>query len=171
MNSKELRQAKRQFRNLLYKTADSSLFALPLDRLKESLELFKNQREIVSSSVKFYFEKRNQIYQDAINIFELGAKLGYPDELIMDFHRNYFMKAHREEETKKIQPLGETRDNKKSFNFRGGFTHKLSKPWGTNTIKYPSKKRSRKTWKNFYGLFPFLAKQDNWDGKESDKMK
>jgi hypothetical protein len=40
-----------------------------------------------------------------------------------------------------------------------------------NPIRYPSKKRSRQTWGNFYKLFPRLAEKDNWDGKKSDKMK
>ena len=36
--------------------------------------------------------------------------------------------------------------------------------------RYPSKKRSKKHWKNFYNLFPNLAERDNWDGEKSDRM-
>lgn len=39
------------------------------------------------------------------------------------------------------------------------------------TYRYPSKKRSLKTWKTFYEMFPTLAERDNWDGKTSNKMK
>jgi len=56
------------------------------------------------------------------------------------------------------------RDNKHAINgegFGGSYP----------TYRYPSKKRSKKTWANFYKLFPDLAERDNWDGKTSDKMK
>lgn len=39
------------------------------------------------------------------------------------------------------------------------------------TVRYPSKKRSLKTWKKFYEMFPRYAERDNWDGKTSNKMK
>lgn len=39
------------------------------------------------------------------------------------------------------------------------------------TVRYPSKKRSLRTWKIFYDMFPYYAEKDNWDGKTSDKMK
>ena len=38
-------------------------------------------------------------------------------------------------------------------------------------IRFPSKKRSRATWKRFYTMFPNLAKEDGWDGKTSKRMK
>ena len=38
------------------------------------------------------------------------------------------------------------------------------------SVRYPSKKRSLRTWKIFYEMFPYEAEKDNWDGKTSDKM-
>ena len=38
-------------------------------------------------------------------------------------------------------------------------------------VRYPSKKRSFKTWKKFYEMFPYYAEEDGWDGKTSNKMK
>lgn len=38
-----------------------------------------------------------------------------------------------------------------------------------NYIRYPSKKRSLKTWTNFYTLFPWRAELDGWDGKTSSR--
>lgn len=40
-----------------------------------------------------------------------------------------------------------------------------------NPIRYPSKKRSLRTWKKFYDMFPYYAKKDGFNGKTSDKMK
>lgn len=38
-----------------------------------------------------------------------------------------------------------------------------------NYVRYPSKKRSLRTWRNFYNLFPWLAVADGWDGKKSSR--
>lgn len=43
--------------------------------------------------------------------------------------------------------------------------------YNKNKVRYPSKKRSLKTWRMFYNMFPYCAKMDNWNGKISDKMK
>lgn len=40
-----------------------------------------------------------------------------------------------------------------------------------NSVRYPSKKRSKKVWIKFYNMFPEYAKRDNWDGQTSDRMK
>lgn len=59
----------------------------------------------------------------------------------------------------------ERRDNKSYYNYANG------SPCGAagNYVRYPSKKRSLRTWRNFYNLFPWLAKQDGWDGKKSSR--
>jgi hypothetical protein len=40
-----------------------------------------------------------------------------------------------------------------------------------NSVRYPSKKRSKRVWAQFYRMFPSLAIKDNWDGQTSDRMK
>lgn len=40
-----------------------------------------------------------------------------------------------------------------------------------NSVRYPSKKRSKKVWAKFYNMFPWYAERDNWDGQTSDRMK
>ena len=45
------------------------------------------------------------------------------------------------------------KDNDGYYNGRGGSNR--------NKVRYPSKKRSRRTWKKFYELFPRLAEIDN----------
>ena len=97
-----------------------------------------------------------------IKIFKMGYDLGLT-------HDEISKKASIQRENRKIdgyiykkRPLGERRDNKKSIVYNGGRTN-------GNKIRYPSKKRSRTHWKNFYNLFPHLSKQDNWNGKTSTR--
>lgn len=62
------------------------------------------------------------------------------------------------------KPTPEGRDNKGVYVGSGGYTN-------NNKVRYPSKKRSLRTWKIFYEMFPHYAKRDEWDGKTSKKMK
>lgn len=59
----------------------------------------------------------------------------------------------------------ETRDNKGVIIKRSDLNPRaFNYPW-----RYPSKKRSLRTWKIFYEMFPQLAKFDEWDGKQSKR--
>ena len=40
-----------------------------------------------------------------------------------------------------------------------------------NSIRYPKKNRSLRTWKKFYAMFPKQAELDGWDGKTSTMKK
>lgn len=53
------------------------------------------------------------------------------------------------------------RDNKLSFNYGSGYSG--------NVVRYPSKKRSKATWRNFYRLFPYPAEKDGWNGDKSSR--
>ena len=48
-----------------------------------------------------------------------------------------------------------------NFNYGSGYSG--------NVVRYPSKKRSKATWRNFYRLFPYLAEKDGWDGNKSSR--
>lgn len=54
------------------------------------------------------------------------------------------------------------RDNKSTYVGSGGSS--------SNRVRFPSKKRSRSTWKKFYNLFPEIGRLDNWDGKTSKRI-
>jgi len=56
------------------------------------------------------------------------------------------------------------RDNKDSYN-----TNSKCYYSNRNKIRYPSKKRSKKVWANFYKLFPRLAIEEKWDGHTSTR--
>lgn len=59
------------------------------------------------------------------------------------------------------KPKREGRDNKGVY-VGGGGSH-------GNKIRYPSKKRSLKTWTIFYEMFPWAAERDGWNGKTSSR--
>lgn len=56
------------------------------------------------------------------------------------------------------------KDNQDDYNYGSGGSN-------CHSVRYPSKKRSKRVWKKFYKLFPRLAERDNWNGKTSNKMK
>jgi len=39
-----------------------------------------------------------------------------------------------------------------------------------NSLRYPSKKRSKRVWTTFYKMFPKVALSDGWDGCSSSKI-
>jgi hypothetical protein len=97
-------------------------------------------------------------------LYKLGEELGYSKEKVDEIRTeqiNYRYESQKEHEKK---PPKETRDNKQ-VHVGGGC------PSSYPTYRYPSKKRNKKTWSNFYKLFPDLALRDGWDGKTSSKMK
>lgn len=61
-------------------------------------------------------------------------------------------------------PKATHRDNKQTYNGSGNNSR-------YPTHRYPKKNRNRKTWANFYALFPYLAQKDGWDRKTSKRMK
>ena len=70
-------------------------------------------------------------------------------------------------------PKGIKRDNRNCY-VGSGRVWSQEKPITSSQrtkVRFPSKKRSRYTWKKFYKLFPYWAEYDNWDGKTSDRMK
>jgi hypothetical protein len=79
----------------------------------------------------------------------------------------YSVRWEREQSSSvyKQKPTKEGRDNK------GVFVGSGSRHYDQNTVRYPSKKRSKRTWKIFYEMFPYYAKRDGWDGNKSKKCK
>ena len=95
-------------------------------------------------------------------IFKLASELGITDSDL----RIMWVKRSNEQMFKKNlyskSPPKEGRDNK-DVRVGGGGSNK-------NSVRYPSKKRSLKTWRKFYKLFPYYAERDKFDGKTSTKM-
>ena len=98
-------------------------------------------------------------------VYEHGFKLGLTEAQVQQQWREQSIKRQDAHARMSLKPLGTRRDNRDVIIGRGG-VHENCNPY-----RYPSKKRSKRTWRNFYTLFPHLAIRDNWDGTTSDKMK
>ena len=177
------KKIERKFKNLLYKSAKNKLFGYDLERIKSELNKLlqegnafeiktkrtysKKLKCLIEEEYKHYkynnYNERVEEYTEIINVIETGNSLGYTYDEIYKLHYEYFRNKIEYDSEIEKRSIGETKDNRKSFNFHGGFGHS-SKPYGTTTYRYPRKSRSKRTWKNFYTLFPHLAKIDKWDG-------
>ena len=131
-----------------------------------TLEKYTNEE---NSKLKGYTKKtRTELLRDlsniktVIKIFKMGYTLGLTHDEISNKASIQRNNRTRQSYVYHRKPLGERRDNKKTIVYNGGGTN-------GNKIRYPSKKRSRSHWKNFYNLFPHLSKQDNWNGKTSTR--
>jgi len=96
-----------------------------------------------------------------IRLFELSDILEISDDELCRRWKIARDKREEREVMMSIKPVKEGRDNKGVYVGNGGSN--------ANKVRYPSKKRSLRTWKIFYEMFPNKAKQDNWDGKTSTK--
>lgn len=97
-----------------------------------------------------------------LECLKLGIELDYTEEEIHVLQHEQFLIRYKKREQERPMPK-ETRDNK-DVHVGGGGSNNCK-------VRYPSKKRSRRTWSNFYKLFPGHAERDNWNGKISDRMK
>lgn len=96
-------------------------------------------------------------------IYKLASELKIEDaELRVKWFKTYLARRKKTNQYG-LKPPKEGRDNKDVQVGSGGSNR--------SKIRYPSKKRSVKTWKKFYKLFPMLAIEDGFDGKTSKRMK
>jgi hypothetical protein len=114
-----------------------------------------------------YYQKWKQIDiengHERCEIYKLASELNISDNELLCMWIQLYEARRKQQDLLRGMPKPERKDNK---NIRVG-----SNGGNKNKVRYPSKKRSRATWKKFYLLFPRLAEEDNWDGKTSDKMK
>lgn len=127
----------------------------------------KNIVELMIRRIKLYKDEgliRYKIYKDDLKahteILALILELKIPDDYLRSIAFTQIDKYINNEYSNKKVYI-ETRDNKKQLNLGSGYRG--------NVIRYPSKKRSKSHWRNFYNLFPELAEKDNWDGNKSDR--
>jgi len=118
-------------------------------------------------------EHRMRNYDDSImngsarELYELFVIADKYDITMEDLNILWSTNVERQRENRRDyrkRPKRVRKDNQKTINYGSGYGNR-------NSIRYPSKKRSRRTWKNFYTLFPHLAERDGWDGKTSKRMK
>jgi hypothetical protein len=137
---------------------------LPFEVLynKESISIFLEgkkveSKEIVEGGVKKYgsYFKKYGVHMN--NIIILSEELGIEDEELKKMWLEVL--KDKDELSKKytLKPQKEGRDNKGVYvgSGRGGYRG--------NTVRLPSKKRSKRTWNIFYKMFPHLDQRDKLD--------
>lgn len=145
----------RRLKYLLYKHHQVFYSYLPRE---EALKLYKEYKDSKTMTGRGW-----ERITEHVEIYKLSDDLKLlKEELYRLWNKATIEKAlHRDEYIKKPQKEG--RDNKDVYVGNGGSNR--------NRERYPSKKRSTRTWKKFYKLFPRLAEADGWDGHTSKKMK
>lgn len=126
-------------------------------------EKISQTEEILASDhyPKRFIKKHNNF----IRIFDIAKLLGLSDDELLQKWRQSMRERKEQIEDFKRKPTPEGRDNKGVYVGSGGHHYYQ------NTVRYPSKKRSKRVWKIFYEMFPFYAKRDGWNGETSSKMK
>jgi hypothetical protein len=103
-------------------------------------------------------------YKEKLEIYKLANDLSIKDDKLKEIWFSTWWSKYQENKSDyRKKPQKEGRDNKDIHVGSGGSN--------CNKIRYPSKKRSIKTWKKFYKLFPSAAIEDGFDGKTSKRMK
>jgi hypothetical protein len=122
---------------------------------------------------ELYEKHKNDLYKskqwwgritELINLYKLIDELGLTEQEINEMWYNISRNQAKQKAEYNKRPQKEGRDNKDVHVGSGNSSN-------NNTVRYPSKKRSIRTWKKFYNLFPYYAVLDGWDGKTSKRMK
>jgi|AntRauMFilla1563_2_1112583.scaffolds.fasta_scaffold03798_5 hypothetical protein len=144
-------------------------FAFLLHKYQQSLYIDKDSTiqaeiEILNEYLKSYGwdKKLKERYSESIEFFKLCIKFEFSVDIINLIIAQHKKLSQKNNEFLTQRPKLEGRDNK-AVHVGSGGSH-------SNKIRYPKKNRSRKTWSNFYKLFPNQAIADGWDGKTSKKM-
>ena len=147
------RRDSRTFKHLTYKHSNNFYIDRDYGSFKKGLEMSLNNehmtqyREETLEKLEIIriIEKYNMTNEDVAKLCHLNGELARDN-------RNEYRKT----------PQKEGRDNKGIHVGSGGGKH--------NRIRYPSKKRSKRVWKDFYNLFPYYAEKDGWDGTKSTRI-
>ena len=107
--------------------------------------------------------RHNKRQNEQVQIYRLAEELGINDNDLRVMWVTKWSGLYKRKLEYQKSPQKEGRDNKDVLVGSGGSNR--------NMIRYPSKKRSIRTWKKFYKLFPYAAIADGWDGKTSKRMK
>jgi hypothetical protein len=148
------RKDSRRFRHLMYKHFSNFYLDRDYDNFKKGLLGSLN-------SPSSYGRYRNEASEklEIISIIE-KYKMTNEDVARLSYLNGKLYRDYRNEYNKRPQKEG--RDNKGVRVGNGGGNR--------NSIRYPSKKRSKRVWKTFYKMFPYYAERDGWDGKKSSRI-
>lgn len=127
---------------------------------------FKNKwcsMEEIKDGLGYWVKNTNQNIKSMKELFKLAEANNISDDELRLLCLSNVIERKKQHNTYRAKPKTENRDNKDVLVGSGGSN--------CNKVRYPSKKRSLSTWKNFYKLFPSLAERDGFDGKTSSRMK
>lgn len=142
----------RRIKHLMYK--HKMAYALSKEQAEKALAEWLD--------LEYYSIARVNDVKEVLEIYDLSEKLKLSKKVFINMWHEISIERYENEETKQLKPQKETKDNKKVHVGSGGSNH--------NKIRYPSKKRSLRVWKNFYKLFPSAAEADGWNGKTSKRI-
>jgi hypothetical protein len=159
MNEKKLNRELNYLLSInLYLPLKTLYFGIGFDEFKTSKKA--EHKEIVES--EYYPKKKKQQSSDTMRIFELAEILGLSDDELLKRWKGMIHMRKEQMVDYQNKPIKEGRDNKGVYVGSGGYNK--------NMVRYPSKKRSKRTWRIFYEMFPKFAKLDGWDGNKSNKF-
>jgi hypothetical protein len=161
------RELERELKYLMSQTNLPFAFRFGAKSFGETFSKFKSNKISEIKDVlegKYRYSKYvKDSYTNLKRLFEIADELGLNEEEIRLKWAEISKNRKAQVELYKRKPTREGRDNKGVYVGSGG-------SYKGNTIRYPGKKRSKRTWKIFYQMFPRLAKEDGWDGNTSKKM-
>lgn len=104
---------------------------------------------------------KNGYLRPSTQIMILAMEAGLSTEDIQKLSHETQYDRLQQKEIMSGSPQKEGRDNKGVYVGNGG-SH-------GNKIRYPKLNKSKRVWKMFYKMFPWVAERDNWDGEKSDR--
>ena len=144
----------RRLNFLMYK--HSRMWFSDESKVIEQYKMMDSNRDTYPKHVQNDIEERYEIYN-------LSKELGLSEAEREEMWYKLSKQKSLIHESMKKKPTPEGRDNKGVYVGRGGSNR--------NKIRYPSKKRSKRTWKKFYEMFPWAAERDGWNGETSKRFK
>jgi len=151
-------------RDYEYLTKHGNTFQIRTHHIYSKKEGKYIETEYKQYDIPNYNERLNGV-KIVLDIYNKANELNLGEKWVDDISHEYFLDRYSREQEINKKPIGERRDNRKEKVKNGGDNR-----YQHTNARYPSQKRSKKQWKNFYNLFPNLAKRDNWDGEKSDRM-
>jgi ADP-heptose:LPS heptosyltransferase len=127
------------------------------------VHFFNWKKIILENAAKDNKKAYNKVQNEQVEIYTLAKELDIEDKDLKEMWIAKWCDHERRKREYSKKPQKEGRDNKDIQVGSSGSNR--------NKIRYPSKKRSIKTWKKFYKLFPQAAIEDGFNGKTSKRMK
>lgn len=107
-------------------------------------------KSLVMNSIKYTAALKKSIFSKPYqSILDLKNELNLSDDDFILMWMDIDKERRQRKLSQSLKPIRERKDNKNTLNTGGSGT-------GKNSIRYPSKKRSKYTWRRFYKLFPWI---------------